>query len=65
MPRQREIPKINTVAVVYNGDRKTFDEGKIDVVLVKDLSRFGRHRTQTELFIDHLILNTPNGTRSN
>lgn len=25
MPRQREIPKINTVAVVYNGDRKTFD----------------------------------------
>ena len=29
------------------------DEGKIDVVLVKDLSRLGRHRTQTELFIDH------------
>ena len=25
MPRQREIPKINTVAVVYNGDRKAFD----------------------------------------
>lgn len=25
MPRQREIPKINTVAVVYNGDKKTFD----------------------------------------
>ena len=23
------------------------DEGKIDVVLVKDLSRLGRHRTQT------------------
>lgn len=30
------------------------DEGKIDVVLVKDLSRLGRHRTQTALFIDHL-----------
>ena len=25
MPRQKEFPKINTVAVVYNGDRKTFD----------------------------------------
>lgn len=29
-------------------------ENKIDVVLVKDLSRLGRHRTQTALFIDHL-----------
>lgn len=29
-------------------------DGKIDVVLVKDLSRLGRHRTQTALFIDHL-----------
>ena len=25
MPRQREIPKINTVAVVYNGETKAFD----------------------------------------
>lgn len=25
MARQREIPKINTVAVVYNGETKTFD----------------------------------------
>ena len=32
------------------------DEGKIDVVLVKDLSRLGRHRTQTELIIDHLLV---------
>ncbi len=30
------------------------EEGKIEVVLVKDLSRLGRHRTQTALFIDHL-----------
>lgn len=30
------------------------DDGKIEVVLVKDLSRLGRHRTQTALFIDHL-----------
>ena len=30
------------------------DEGKVDIVLVKDLSRLGRHRTQTALFIDHL-----------
>ena len=36
------------------------DEGKIDVVLVKDLSRLGRHRTQTELFIDHLRQNNVN-----
>ncbi len=25
MPRQREIPKINFVTVIYNGDTKTFD----------------------------------------
>lgn len=30
------------------------DEGKVEAVLVKDLSRLGRHRTQTALFIDHL-----------
>ena len=30
------------------------DENRIDAVLVKDLSRLGRHRTQTALFIDHL-----------
>ena len=30
------------------------DEGLVEVVLVKDLSRLGRHRTQTALFIDHL-----------
>lgn len=33
------------------------DEGAIEVLLVKDLSRLGRHRTQTELFIDHLRQN--------
>ena len=30
------------------------DAGKIDAVVVKDLSRLGRHRTQTALFIDYL-----------
>lgn len=25
MPRQREIPKINSVTVIYNGDEKTFN----------------------------------------
>ena len=30
------------------------DEGKVEVVLVKDLSRLGRHRTYTALFIDRL-----------
>lgn len=30
------------------------DAGKLDAVLVKDLSRLGRHRTQTALFIDYL-----------
>ncbi len=30
------------------------DEGKVDAIVVKDLSRLGRHRTQTALFIDYL-----------
>lgn len=30
------------------------DDGKIDAVIVKDLSRLGRHRTQTALCIDYL-----------
>lgn len=30
------------------------DERKIEAVVVKDLSRLGRHRTQTALFIDYL-----------
>ncbi len=34
------------------------DEGKIDIVLVKDLSRLGRHRTQTALFIDICVRTT-------
>lgn len=25
MPKQREIPKIESVTVIYNGDSKTFD----------------------------------------
>lgn len=33
------------------------DEGMVELVLVKDLSRLGRHRTQTDLFIDHLRQN--------
>ena len=33
------------------------DEGIVEVVLVKYLSRLGRHHTQTELFIDHLRQN--------
>ena len=44
-----------------NFDRRGLDElmaavdaDKIDVVIVKDLSRLGRHRTQTALFIDYL-----------
>lgn len=30
------------------------DKGLIDAVIVKDLSRLGRHRTQTAVFIDYL-----------
>ena len=30
------------------------DAGQIEAVIVKDLSRLGRHRTQTALFIDYL-----------
>lgn len=33
------------------------DEGKVGAVLVKDLSRSGRYRTQTALFIDRLRKN--------
>lgn len=33
------------------------DAGRIDAVIVKDLSRLGRHRTQTALFIDYLRQN--------
>lgn len=33
------------------------DAGLIDAVIVKDLSRLGRHRTQTALFIDYLRQN--------
>ena len=32
----------------------TVDADKIDAVIVKDLSRLGRHRTRTALFIDYL-----------
>ena len=30
------------------------EKGKIDAVIVKDLSRLGRHKTQTAMFIDYL-----------
>ena len=33
------------------------DAGLIDAIVVKDLSRLGRHRTQTALFIDYLRQN--------
>ena len=25
MPRQREIPRIHSVTIIYNGDKKSFD----------------------------------------
>ncbi len=30
------------------------EAGQVEAVVVKDLSRLGRHRTQTEVFIDYL-----------
>ena len=33
---------------------KAVDAGSIEAIIVKDLSRLGRHRTQTALFIDYL-----------
>ena len=30
------------------------EQGRIDAIIVKDLSRLGRHKTQTALFIDYL-----------
>ena len=37
--------------------REAVDKGLIDAVIVKDLSRLGRHRTQTAVFIDYLRQN--------
>ncbi len=36
------------------------DKGLIDTVLVKDMSRLGRHRTQTAIFLDYLANNKVN-----
>ena len=36
------------------------DKGLVDTVLVKDMSRLGRHRTQTALFLDYLAENKVN-----
>lgn len=33
---------------------EVIEAGKIEAIIVKDLSRLGRHRTQTALFIDYL-----------
>ena len=33
MQRQREIPKIKTVTVIYNGDSKTFDTFMESIIL--------------------------------
>lgn len=30
------------------------EQGQVDAIIVKDLSRLGRHKTQTALFIDYL-----------
>ena len=39
MPRQREIPRINSVTIIYNGDKKSFDtfmEAMINAYLNSD-----------------------------
>ena len=36
------------------------EAGLVDTILVKDLSRLGRHRTQTAIFIDYLGENNVN-----
>ena len=36
------------------------ESGLVDTILVKDLSRLGRHRTQTAIFIDYLGENNVN-----
>ena len=41
------------IAKIY----EVVDAGRIDAIVVKDLSRLGRHRTQTALFIDYLRSN--------
>ena len=37
------------------------ENGMIDAVIVKDLSRLGRHKTQTALYIDYLRQNNVRG----
>ena len=39
------------------------EAGKIEAIIVKDLSRLGRHRTQTALFIDYLREHYPAARR--
>ena len=39
---------------------ETVERGEIDTILVKDMSRLGRHRTQTALFLDYLTENKVN-----
>ena len=38
---------------------EVIEAGKIEAIIVKDLSRLGRHRTQTALFIDYLREHDP------
>ena len=47
-------------AYTLDGGEYRFGEGLIDTVLVKDMSRLGRHRTQTALFLDYLTENNVN-----
>ncbi len=33
MPRPREIPKINSVVVTYNGDKKSFEDFMVSMIM--------------------------------
>ena len=53
MPKQREIPKINTVAVVYNGNRKAFDTF-IESMINDYLNSDSMPKCSNDVFIDKI-----------
>ena len=55
----------NVIGMTFNREgigkiEDAVESGLVDTILVKDLSRLGRHRTQTAIFIDYLSENNVN-----
>ena len=54
MSRKINAPKISQVIYFYSGTDEEFNYFLKAVVLVKDLSRLGREKIQTAMFIEYL-----------